>query len=202
MPDKAHVTSVEALESFRASLITYLSKARPTLEEVSAELMRTRLWLENEQRTNLEGQMRRRTKAHEQAQQALSSARFSNLREPNALEVMAVQKARRAVEEGEAKLRLCKQWDRDFDNRVQPLGKELEKLQTVLSNDMMQAAAYLAKTIATLSAYAEVAPPSALAAPGPLPEPIEGGTPATPGALPGKIPPEDESHEKPSGDGL
>jgi hypothetical protein len=202
MPDQAHVTSVEALESFRASLITYLSKARPTLEEVSAELMRTRLWLENDQRATLEGQMRRRSKALEQAQQALSSARFSNLREPNALEVMAVQKAKRAVEEGEAKLRLLKQWDRDFDHRVQPLGKELEKLQTVLSNDMMQAAAYLAKTIATLSAYAEVAPPSALAAPSVLPEPTEGGTPAGSGAPPGNVPLKGESEEKVSGGGL
>jgi hypothetical protein len=202
MPDQAHVTSVEALESFRASLITYLSKARPTLEEVSAELMRTRLWLENDQRATLEGQMRRRSKALEQAQQALSSARFSNLREPNAMEVMAVQKAKRAVEEGEAKLRLLKQWDRDFDHRVQPLGKELEKLQTVLSNDMMQAAAYLAKTIATLSAYAEVAPPSALAAPSVLPEPTEGGTPGGSGASPGNVPLKGESEEKVSGGGL
>src|SRR5260221_13356732 len=81
MPERAHVTSVEVLEAFRASLILYLSKARPTVEEVSAEVLRTRLWLENDQRVLWEGQVRRRTKALEQAQQALSSARMSNLRE-------------------------------------------------------------------------------------------------------------------------
>ena len=48
MPERAHVTSLEALESFRASLILYVSKARPTLEEVSADVVRTRLWLEND----------------------------------------------------------------------------------------------------------------------------------------------------------
>ena len=79
MPERAHVTSLEALESFRANLILYVSKARPALEEVSAEVLRTKLWLENDQRVHWEGQFRRRAKALEQAQQALSSARMSSL---------------------------------------------------------------------------------------------------------------------------
>ena len=40
MAERAQVTSVEAIESFRASLIVFLSKVRPTLEEVSDEVMR------------------------------------------------------------------------------------------------------------------------------------------------------------------
>ena len=62
MPDQAHVTSLEALEKFRATLLTYISKARPALEEVSGDILRTRMWLENDQRTHWEGQMRRRSK--------------------------------------------------------------------------------------------------------------------------------------------
>ena len=45
MPERAHVTSVDALELFRSQLIVYLSKARPALDEVSAEVVRTRVWL-------------------------------------------------------------------------------------------------------------------------------------------------------------
>jgi hypothetical protein len=52
MPQQAKITSVEALDAFRAALIIYLSKARPTLEEVSADVQRTRGWLEGEQRTD------------------------------------------------------------------------------------------------------------------------------------------------------
>ena len=74
MPERAHVTSVEALEEFRATLIVYLTKARPTLEEVSGDVMRTRLWLENEQRVHWEAQVRRRTKELEEAQAALFQA--------------------------------------------------------------------------------------------------------------------------------
>jgi hypothetical protein len=162
MPEQtAHVTSVEALEAFRTSLLLYVSKARPTVEEVSSDVLRTRLWLENDQRMHWETQVRRRAKALEQAEQALSSARISNLREASTSEQMAVRKAKHALEEAEAKLKVLKYWNREFENRAEPLVKQLEKLHTVLSTDMLQANAYLSQAIDTLSAYAEIAPPSA-----------------------------------------
>ncbi|MEW6161170.1 MAG: hypothetical protein AB1813_27385 [Verrucomicrobiota bacterium] len=163
MPDRARVTSVEALDAFRAHLIVYVSKARPALEEVNADVLRTRLWLQNEQRMFWEGQVRRRTKKLEEAQQALFSARVSNLHEAIIVEQMAVQKARRALEEAEGKLQLLKKWHREFDSRVEPLLKQLEKLHTILSNDMPKAAAYLAQAAKTLSDYAGSPPPSHIA---------------------------------------
>ena len=165
MPDQAHVTSLEALEKFRASLITYISKARPTLEEISSDILRTRMWLENDQRAYWEGQMRRRAKELEMAQATLSTARFSNLRDATTSEVMAVKKAKRNVDEGEAKMRCLKLWNRDYDNRVQPMAKEIDKMHTLLANDMMQAVAYLARVIDTLAKYADVAPSSGSAPP-------------------------------------
>ena len=54
---------------------------------------------------------------------------------------------------------MLKQWNRVFDNRVDPLVKQMEKLHTVLAHDMVQAVAFLAQAIQTLDAYAEVAPP-------------------------------------------
>ncbi len=160
MPPRAHVTSVEAIEEFRSSLLVYVSKARPTLEEVSDEALRTRLWLENEQRTRWEAEVRRRTRTLEQAQQALFSSGISNLRDASDVEKMAVQRARRALEEAEAKLKLVKHWARDFQNRAEPLTRQLDKLHTLLSNDMVKAAAHLANVIKALDAYADVAPPS------------------------------------------
>jgi hypothetical protein len=172
MPEAAHVTSVEALESFRASLILYVSKARPTLEEVSAEILRTKLWLENDQRMHWEGQVRRRAKALEQAQQALSSARMSTLHRGGTAEQMAVHKAKHALEEAEGKLKLLKYWNREFEGRVEPLVKQLQKLHTFLANDLVQASASLAQTISTLAAYADIAPPAAVAPSAPPTEAI------------------------------
>src|ERR1051326_1947971 len=164
MPQKAHVASVEALEAFRSNLVVYVSKARPTLEEVSADVLRTRLWLQNEQRTHWEAQVRRRAKELEQAQAALFSARLSNLREESAAEQMTFHRAKRSLEEAETKLRTLKQWNREFDHRVEPLTKQTEKLHTMLANDMTKAIAYLTEAIKTLAAYSEAGPPPAPAA--------------------------------------
>jgi hypothetical protein len=172
MPEKAHVGSLEALEAFRANLIVYLSKARPTLEEVSAEVMRTRLWLEEEQRSHWENEVRRRRRELQEAQQALFSSRLSSFREASAAEQMAVHRTKRDCEAAEEKLRMVKKWDRDFDNRADPLVKQMEKLHTVLAHDMVQAIAYLNQAIDTLSQYAKLpsvatAPPTAQTASGP-----------------------------------
>src|SRR4030095_15266771 len=81
MAEKANVPSIEALELFRLNLIVYVSKARPALEEVSADLLRTRMWLQNDQRLQWEYQFRRREKELQQAEQAFSSGRLSSFRQ-------------------------------------------------------------------------------------------------------------------------
>ncbi len=172
MAPRAQVRSLEAIEAFRSNLVIYLSQARPALEEVSADVLRLRVWLENDQRLHWENEFRRRSKTLEQAQQALFSARLGTLQPDTAVAQMAVQRAKRAVEEAEDKLRLIKRWNREFDSRIQPLVKQTEKLHTLLSNDMVKALAYLAEAISTLAAYADLKAPAAEAVglPGPAPE--------------------------------
>src|SRR5262249_44951910 len=154
MPQGAHVTSTEAIEAFRASLLVYLSKARPLLEDACDEVSRTRQWLQQEQRVHWENNRRRRAKQLEQAQQALYSARLANLREPTAAEQAAVSQAKRALTEAEEKLRILKRWTLEFDGRIGPLLKKLEQLRTLLANDMPKAVASLAQLLKTLAAYA------------------------------------------------
>jgi hypothetical protein len=188
MPQRAIVGSVEAIEAFRTNLIIYLSKARPALDEVSADVMRTRLWIENDQRAFWEHEFRKRAKELEQAQQELFSAKLSNLSKETAAQQFDYHRARRALDEAEQKLRVLKRWHRDFDNRMQPLVKQMEKLHTVLSNDMVQAVAYLTQAVKTLDAYAQVAPASATSGAG------QGSGPAAPdgaAAVSGQTPPAD-----------
>jgi hypothetical protein len=167
MSVRAHVTSVEAIELFRATLINYLSKARPALEEVGDDLGRTRQWLQYDQRLHWENLLRRRAKDLEQAQQALFGAKLSTLREASTAEMEAVHRARRACAEAEEKLRRIKRWGREFETQVDPQARQLEKLRTVLFNDMVQAVHYLGQVVKTLDDYAGVAPPGAMAEPAP-----------------------------------
>lgn len=161
MPPQAKVASVEAIEAFRASLITYQAKARSVVEDVSSEVMRSRLWLQNDQRMHWEGQLRRRTKAFEEARSALYSAQLSSLREPSSAERMAVTRAKHAMEEAEAKLATVKKWNRDFDSRVEPVAKRLERMHTFLATLLPQAIAQLDRAVKTLESYQEIAAPPA-----------------------------------------
>lgn len=185
MAERAHVSSVDALEAFRAQLVLYIGKARPTLEEVSADVTRTRLWLENEKRVYWENQLRKRKRDWDEAQAALFSSRLSNLRDETAAEVQAVHRCRRAYEEAEEKLKILRRWLRDFESRVQPLVKQMEKLHTILANDLPKAVTYLSEAVRALDAYAGVKPPapaelSPPPAPAPDPSPMAPTEPAVP----------------------
>ena|SRR5579859_3496521 len=162
MAEKAVVSSVDAIESFRSNLIIYLSKARPTLEEINAEVMRLRSWMDNDQRSLWESQFKRRSKELQEAQAALFSSRIGLLKKESAAEQMAVHKAKRSLDEAELKIRVLKRWSRDFEGTVQPLVKQMEKLHTVLSNDMPKAIVYLAQVVKTLSSYADRSAPASV----------------------------------------
>lgn len=158
MADQARITSIEALESFRASLIVYLSKARPALDEVCDEVRRTRMWLENDRWSHWQNEVRLRGKELEQAREELSSAQCSNLKVPSMVQQRAVTRAQLALREAEEKLRFLRKWIREFENLTSPQIRQLDQLHTFLTVDMAHAVAVLAQTVRTLDAYAGIAP--------------------------------------------
>ena len=101
MADHAKITSLDALESFRASLIIFLAKSNRALDQVADEVKRTRYWLQNEKRLEWEAQLKRRQKLFDQANQELISARFSEFKNSLAVQQMAVRKAGALVQEAE-----------------------------------------------------------------------------------------------------
>src|SRR3990172_2701880 len=112
MPDRAKVTSLEALEAFRARLVIYRARAGRVLDEVSEDVIRTHGWLQTDRQTFWQNQIRRLTRELEQRQQELFSARLSELRDGPRLKQAAVQKAQRALQEAEERLRVVRQWNR------------------------------------------------------------------------------------------
>lgn len=166
MPGQAQITSVEALEAFRADLIVYLSQMQPVIDEVGSEMMRMKFWLENEQRQVLESQARQRQRRLKEAQAELFNARLSTLQESTILQSMAVQKNQRAIQETEHKLVRLKKWDRELENLAGPLMKPVAQLRGFLATDMAKAVVYLNQAIQALEAYKKVAPPPASGAGG------------------------------------
>lgn len=154
MPEQVRVTSFDALESFRASLIVFITKANRSVDEVRDEVRRTRLWLQHDQRLQWEGEVHRWEKKLDQAEQELMSARMSGLRETVTMQQAAVNRAKRALAESGDKLRRVKLWNRDFDGLAEPLTKRLDGLREYLDHDMPKSVTYLVQAIRTLEAYA------------------------------------------------
>lgn len=151
---------------FRAALILFTGHARATLEEISSEVLRTKLWLENDQRRFLKNELRIRVKKMEEAQQELFSARLSNFQEPTSLQQMVVHRTQRAVREAEEKLVRLKKWDREIENRSDPLVKQVEQFHNFLTTEMPKAVAYLSQVVKQLDAYAGVVLPGSQPATG------------------------------------
>ena len=162
MAEQAKVTSLDALERFRADLIVFITTAHRCVDEAGDEVRRTRQWLQGEGRMRWEGEARRRKRVLDQAEADLYSARLSGLKDRTLVQEEAVRKAKRAMAEAEDKLRAVKKWNRDFDNSADPLVKRLEGMRYYLDHDMPKALAFLVQAQKTLEAYAEPsAPPPA-----------------------------------------
>lgn len=175
MADRAHVSSSEAIDRFRSSLVNYIVKMRPLLEDACDEAFRTREWLQTDRRMHWENELRRRHRALEEAKAALFSAKLSNLRDARAAEVMAVERAKRARTEAEEKLRKIKGWSGEFEQRSQVLVKDLEHVRSLMANEMPKAVAHLVQIIRRVDEYVRVGIPPA---PGEEPGATEATKPA------------------------
>ncbi|MBI5772305.1 MAG: hypothetical protein HZA89_01010 [Verrucomicrobia bacterium] len=198
MPQQAQVTSLDALETFRAQLLVYLTKARAATDDVMGDVTRTRAWVQSDQRRVLEAQLHRRTKELEQAQQELLSSRVSQLKEASSAQVMAVTRARRALDAAQDKLAVLKKWNRRYDNEVSLLAKPVDRLRGFLAKDLREAVFSLEQTLRTLDDYASrggFGPPNPPVNPGKIPAEAGGELPAKiisesagePGKLGGQI---------------
>jgi hypothetical protein len=159
MAEQAQITSIEALESFRASLVIYLNQVRPVLEEAARGGIHTKLWLENDQHKSWQHELRKRYRQLEEARMELFNAKLSPFQDSSQLHQYAVQKAQRAVQEAEAKLQVIRNWERELENRTAPLVKQIEQLHSFLATDMARAVIYLTQIISTLTAYRNTGTP-------------------------------------------
>jgi hypothetical protein len=176
MAEQANVSSIDALESFRADLIQFVEKARVALEDAEGEVRRTRTWLDVDRTNHWVGQMKLRVKQLEQAEAEFYNATITRPEESHAFHKMAVAKARRRVEEAEEKIRVLKGWRQQFDNRVTPLLRRLDPAFFLVGHHLPKGVHTLGESIKALQAYAEKGP--AAPPPSPVPEEsVEGGGP-------------------------
>ena len=159
MSDRAHVTDIEAIERYRSKLVVFLEKASQVLDEVSEEVKRTRIWLQTEQRLRLEHNYKRKQKDLELLEAELFTARLSNLQNAKTGAQMQVNQKRRELRELEDTMRAVSAWLRQFDSRVEPQARKVEKLRSLFDTEMVNALRYLAESAKLLRSYTGDGPP-------------------------------------------
>lgn len=175
MAEHADVSSIDALEAFRADLIRFMEKARVALEDAESEVRRTRDWLDVDRSNHWSREMKRRVKRMETAEAELYNARLTRPTESHAFYKMAVMKARREVEEAEAKIRVLRTWKHQFDHRVTPMVRRLDPAFFLVGQHLPKGVHLLGEHIKALQAYAGRSPQpksSRMESPG---EAMEGG---------------------------
>ena len=190
---QAKVTSVDALDALRASMVIFVTKARQSVDTVRDRVRRTRNWLQSDQRVHWEGEIRRRQRKLDQAVQELYSARLTKMTGAIAIREAEVRKAKAAVEEAHQKLRNVKKWNQNFDAAADPLVKKLDGFRDYLDQEMPDAITFLYRAREILDAYAERSAPAGEPAPAATdapqsaagaPPPAAGTPPAETGATP------------------
>lgn len=181
MGTQAKVTSVEALDAFRAALVIFVAKSRAAVDTVRDRVRRTRNWLQADQRTHWEAEIRRRQRHLDQVVQELYSAKLTKMTGAIAIREAVVRKAKAAVEEAHQKLRNVKKWNQNFDAVADPLVKKLDGFRDYLDQEMPNAITFLYRASEILAAYAD----SSGLAPKPAPADAAGDAPpAEPEAAP------------------
>jgi hypothetical protein len=176
MANQARVTSTDALEAFRANLILFIGKAHRALDDTGDEVRRTRQWVQHDQRMHWEGEFRKRTKVLDQTQQELMSTRLTGNHETALLvRQAAVNKAKRALDEAQEKLRCVKGWAQNYDSCADPMVKKLEGMRQLLNSDLPKAVSYLLNVEKTLESYASGPAPTGTVAPDAVPEEKQDG---------------------------
>ena len=155
MGTQARVTSVDALDAFRAALVIFVTKARQSVDTARDRVRRMRNWLQHDQRMHWEGEIRRRQRHLDQAVQELYSARLTKMTGAIAIREGVVRKAKAAVEEAHTKLRNVKKWGQNFDSMADPLVKKLDGFRDFLDQEMADAITFLYRARDILDAYAE-----------------------------------------------
>lgn len=177
MSEQVKVSSIDALEAFRADLIQYVEKARVALEDAEGEVRRTRTWLDVERTSYWTREMKLRVKQLEQAEAELYNANITRPKESHAFHKMAVLKAQRRLQEAEEKILVLKKWRQTFDNRVTPLLRQLDPMFFLVGRHLPKGIHALGESIKALQAYAEKGPIAKPASPTVTDAPAEGGAP-------------------------
>ena len=161
---RAHVDSIDALKTFRVALIKFAEEANVALATAESELQRTIGWLERDQLSFWQMQIRKRQELLGRAQEALRMKKLfpdASGRFPTPIEEeKAVRKWKAALEEAQTKLANCKKYGRLLQREVMNYKGGVQRFSTWVQAEVPNAVARLDRMVGKLEAYVALSVPS------------------------------------------
>jgi hypothetical protein len=192
MSDVVRVESIDALKHFRVALFKFQEAANSALSDAESEMFSTLRWLENEQLSHWQTQIRKRHELLERAKEALRMKKLfkdSSGRYPSAVEEeKAVRLCQSRLEEANEKLVATKKYARVLQRELQVYKGSVQRFATTVQSDIPVAAATLDSLVESLEAYVALTPGADATAAAP----VGSESPAPP------PPPTEESQKEPN----
>lgn len=165
MATGARVESIEVLRRFRAALWKFAEAANLALGDAEGEVQRMVVWLETEQQTFWNHQVRSRTEAVTAAKEKVRSKKLfkdSSGRAQSAVdEEKALMVAQRRLEEAQQKLENTRKWARRLQRELHNYKGGVQPLATLVAVDIPTAVSTLDKLSGSLDKYVAAEPVTA-----------------------------------------
>ncbi|MGE5610950.1 MAG: hypothetical protein ACM359_16995 [Bacillota bacterium] len=195
MANAARVESLDALRAFRIAMCKFQEAANLALADAEGEVRRALVWLETEQQSYWQGQIRKRTELVARAKEAVRMKKvFKNSagsRDSAVDEEKALAQAMRRLEEAEHKLAATRNWSKKLAREISLYTGAVQRFATTVQGDIPLAVTQLDRMVAALEAYL------AFSAPGsPTATPSE--SPDTPPSTPGDDEPPTDNSQPPT----
>jgi hypothetical protein len=179
MSNTANIDSFDAIKAFRAALIKFASAAGSSLTEAEAEMVRTLHWLDREQGTYWQNQIRKRQEFVSRCKEGVRQKKVfkdATGRTTSAIdEEKALQKALKHLDDAEQKLVAVRKWKTRLQKEIDLYKGSVQGFATAIESDVPSAVATLDKALKKLEAYVALKTPELA----PTPAPAEGDSSMT-----------------------
>lgn len=154
---QARVDSFDALNLFKAALWKFQESATIALGDAESELHRVQMWLETEQQSFWQGQIRKRQEIVSRCKEAVRMKKVfkdSTGRQQSAMdEEKALKTAQARLEEAEQKLAYTRKWSRAIQKEIEMYKGGVARFATDVQGEIPAAAGHLEKLLNKLDAY-------------------------------------------------
>lgn len=163
MAGPAKVENVEQLKVLRRTLFKFAEAAGVALVDAESEMNRLTMWVQLEQQTYWQGQIKKRTDLVSRCEEAVRMKKLfvdaAGRRSSAIDEQKALDKAKKALEEAHTKFINCKKWSRKLDKEVQTYKGTVQRFATTIQGALPVAAAKLEAGILKLEEYLALGTP-------------------------------------------